>query len=119
MKGLLKRWSFWCLLVLAALALFGTRLFDALPEAEVAATFSKPLWLDRSLPPTMDLELSGGHPAAELDWVFGAPSRFSLRVETALPAPSRFVEWTIPGGKTFRLTPLNRGVELDGRDIAF
>ena len=119
MKGLLKRWSFWCLLVLAALALFGTRLFDALPEAEVAAPFSKPLWLDRSLPPTMDLELSGGHPAVELVWVFGATSRFSLRVETALPAPSRFVEWTIPGGKTFRLTPLNRGVELDGRDIAF
>ena len=119
MKGLLKRWSFWCLLGLAALALFGTRLFDALPEAEVAAPFSKPLWLDRSLPPTMDLELSGGHPAVELDWTFSAPSRFSLRVETALPAPSRFVEWTLPGGKTFRLTPLNGGVELDGRDMAF
>jgi peptide/nickel transport system permease protein len=67
----------------------------------------------------MDLELSGGHPAVELDWTFSAPSRFSLRVETALPAPSRFVEWTLPGGKTYRLTPLNRGVELDGRDMAF
>lgn len=119
MRGLLQRWSFWCLLGLAALALFGTRLFDTLPEAEVAAPFSKPLWLDRSLPPTMDLELTGGRPAAELDWTFGAPSRFSLRVETGDSSPSRFVEWTLPGGKTYRLTPLNRGVELDGRDMAF
>jgi len=119
MKGLLKRWSFWCLLALAALALFGTRLFDALPETEVAAPFSKPLWLDRSLPPTMDLELTGARPAAELDWTFGAPSRFSLRVETGDPSPSRFVEWTVPGGKTFRLTPLRNGTELDGRDMAF
>ena len=120
MRGLVKRWSFWCLMILVLAALFGNRLFDAPPGAEVAASFSKPLWLDRTLPPTLELALTPENPSLELEWTYGVPSRCSLRVETAQSAPDRFVEWHIPGREEpFRLTPLRSGTELDGRDISF
>lgn len=120
MKGLLQRWSFWCLLALILTALFGTRLFPAPPEAEVAAPFSKPLWLDRSLPPTTELRLTPEAPSAELKWTFGPPSGFSLRAEIEGDAPERFVEWRIPGrDNPLRLAPLRRKTELDRRDMAF
>ena len=85
----------------------------------MAASFSKPLWLDLSLPPTTVLKLGQSSPAAELDWQFGAPSGFSLKIQAEESRPDRFVEWTTPGGKTFRLSPLKDGAEADGRDIPF
>ncbi len=118
MKGLLKRWSFWCLLGLAALALFGTRLFGALPEAEVAAPFSKPLWLDRSLPPTMDLELSGDTlPRSWTDLQRSFPVLPPGRNGPSRPVPVRGMD--PPRRKDLPPHALNGGVELDGRDIAF
>lgn len=119
MKGLLKRWSFWCLLALTLTALFGANLFAAPPEAEVAASFSKPLWLDRTLPPSSELELRPDVPALELNWQYGAPSGFFLRIDLEESRQDRFVQWTTPSGKTFRLSPLKGGVEADGRDILF
>lgn len=119
MKALFKRWSFWCLIIMVLAAIFGAGVFNAPPEAEVAASFSKPLWLDLSLPPTTVLKLGQSSPAAELDWQFGAPSGFSLKIQAEESRPDRFVEWTTPGGKTFRLSPLKDGAEADGRDIPF
>lgn len=119
MRTLLKRWSFWCLLAIILLALFGAGLFDRPPEREVASAFSKPLWLDRSLPPGMELRLGQSIPAAELDWRYGAPAGFSVKIAGGESRPDRYVRWTIPDGRFFNLSPLRRGAEVDGRDISF
>jgi peptide/nickel transport system permease protein len=119
MKALLNRWSFWCLLAIILLALFGAGLFDGPPEREVASAFSKPLWLDRTLPPGMELRLGQSAPAAELDWSHGAPAGFSVKIAGGESNPDRYVRWTTPDGKSFNLSPLRRGAEVDGRDISF
>ena len=120
MRDLFKTWSFWCLLILVAAALFGPRLFAAPPEAEVAAAFSKPHWLDRTLPPTMELTLTPEAPLATMDWHYGPPSRFSLKADPDRTAPGRKVEWSMPGRTApLTLTTLQKRVELDGRDIPF
>lgn len=120
MRGILKRWSFWCLLVLVGAAAFGSWLFAVPPEREVAAAFSKPHWLDRTLPPATELTLTPEAPLATVDWHYGPPSRFSLKADLVRSAPGLEVEWTMPGGASpLALTALQKGVELDGRDIPF
>lgn len=120
MTGLLRRWSFWCLASLVALSLFGGALFPAPPETEVAAPFSKPLWLDRSLAPTTVTALTPDHPAAAIPWDWPPPSRFALRLDVDRDAPELAVTWKKPGsGDPLQLTTLRRGAELDGRDMAF
>lgn len=118
-RTLTRRWSFWCLVLLAALALFGGRLFSAPPDAEVAAPFSKPFWLDRSLPPTVTADLTPDAPSAEIPWSWGAPSRFFVAADMVADAPGRTILWTKPGGRTVEIAPLKKGVERDGRDMAF
>ncbi len=120
MRDLRTRWSFWCLLLLILTALFGGRLFDAPPEREVAAPFSKPLWIDRDLPPTKELRLTADAPSLRVDWRFAPPSRFSIRIDSSAGESGRFVEWRKPGAPApLRLAPLKAGFEADGRDIAF
>jgi peptide/nickel transport system permease protein len=120
MRDIFLRWSFWCLLLLIGTAIFGNRLFDAPPEREVAAPFSKPLWLDRTLPPTKEIRLSPESPSLLLDWHYAPPSRLSIRVEPSAGETGRFVLWRKPETEVpLRLAPLRGGFEADGRDIAF
>ena len=106
-------------MILILTALFGANFFDAPPEAERAASFSKPLWLDSALPPTSELELGADRQALEFDWQFGAPSGFSLKIYSEESIEDRFIVWILPSGKTFRLSSIKGGVEADGRDISF
>ncbi len=119
MRALLKRWSFWCLLALVFTALFGSRFFAAPPEAEVAASFSKPLWLDRSLPPTREIILTPDAPSVTMEWAFPPPAAFSLRTDLPESAPSLSIQWRRPDGSELSLAPLKKGLEVDGRDMAF
>lgn len=120
MRHLLARWSFWCLLLLVLTALFAGRLFDAPPEREVAAAFSKPLWIERDLPPTKEFRLSADTPSLRFDWRYAPPSRLSLRIDPSVGQTGRFVEWRKPGApEPLHLAPLRGGFEADGRDIAF
>ena len=120
MRHLLTRWSFCCLLLLVLAALFGGRLFDAPPEREVAAAFSKPLWIDRNLPPTKEFRLSADTPSLRFEWRYAPPSGLSLRVDPSVGHTGRFVEWRKPGSpEPLHLAPLTGGYEADGRDIAF
>ena len=120
MRHLLTRWSFCCLLLLVLAALFGGRLFDAPPEREVAAAFSKPLWINRNLPPTKEFRLSADTPSLRFDWRYAPPSGLSLRVDPSVGQTGRFVEWRKPHTpEPLHLAPLRGGYEADGRDIAF
>ncbi len=120
MRHLFTRWSFWCLLLLVLTALFGGRLFDAPPGREVAAAFSKPLWIDRDLPPTKQLRLTADSPSLRFDWQYAPPSGLSVRIDPSVGQTGRFVEWRKPGApEPLRLAPLRGGFEADGRDIAF
>lgn len=120
MRHLFTRWSFWCLLLLVLTALFGERFFGARPGQEVAAAFSKPLWIDRDLPPTKELRLTANSPSLRIDWQYAPPSGLSVRVDPSVGETGRFVEWRKPGAPApLRLAPLRGGFEADGRDIAF
>jgi len=119
MKGLARRWGFWCLVVLTIAAILGERLFAASPGDQVAAPFSKPIWLGRYLPPTMELRLTADSPSATLDWRYSPPSGLSLRVEGPAGETGRFVELVRPGSPPLRLAPVREGFAADGRDIAF
>lgn len=119
MSALLKRWSFWSLLALVFIAIFGNRFFAAPPEAVVAASFSKPLWLDRSLPPTREITLTPEEPTVTLEWAFPPPAAFSLRTDLPESAAGLSVVWRRPDGAELSLAPLKKGLEVDGRDMAF
>ena len=120
MRHLFTRWSFWCLLLLVLTALFGGCLFAAPPGREVAAAFSKPLWIDRDLPPTKQLRLTADSPSLRFDWQYAPPSGLSVRIDPSVGQTGRFVEWRKPGApEPLRLAPLRGGFEADGRDIAF
>lgn len=119
MTGLMRRWSFWCLMILAALAVFGGELFDSPPGHSVASPFCKPLWLSRDQPPTIELRLTTEEPELSLDWRYSPPSGLSIVVEDSTGDTGRFVEIARPGEPPIRLAPLTGGFRADGRDIAF
>ena len=117
MRDLARRWSFLVLLVLFFASAFGGLLF-APAEEEVAPAFSKPAWLDRSLPPSLEIRLSPGTPSAQIGWSYSPPSRFSLKIRGE-GNPGRFIEWRRPGADPVRLAVLRGEADLDSRDISF
>ena len=119
MRTLLKRWSFWSLLALVFIAIYGNRFFAAPPEAVVAASFSKPLWLDRSLPPTREITLTPDTPSVTMEWAFPPPAAFSLRTDLPENAAGLSVVWRRPDSSENSLAFLKKGLEVDGRDMAF
>ncbi|MDI9369481.1 MAG: ABC transporter permease [Synergistaceae bacterium] len=119
MTGLIRRWSFWCLLALTVLALFGESLFDHRPGQPVASPFCKPLWLSRDQPPTTSLTLNRDTPELSLDWRYSPPSGLSIAVDDSAGDTGLFVEIVKPGEPPLQLAPLTGGFRADGRDIAF
>lgn len=112
-KKIFFRWSVWALFALIFLALFSAPIFPS-PEVEVAAPFSKPFWLDRSLPPTMNFEISTENPVQKIEWEWGAPSRMLGSGELA-----GSLLWKTPVSKDFTLlkNQTKRKFTIDTRDI--
>ncbi len=119
--SLLRRWSPWVLLLLALAGLSGPTLTGPAEES-VAPPFSRPLWLDRTSPPTVRLRLDGHDRQAALDWQWGPPAGFSLHASWSLPEGGRGRLLWEGAGQTLLLAELKGPggtVSLDGRDMAF
>lgn len=118
--SLLRRWSPWALLLLALAGLLGPGLLGEAEET-VAPPFSRPLWLDRTAPPTVHLHLSHEVREKTLDWIWEPPAGFALKGTYRLPpGTSGKVVWDGPSGPVPLASLSGAGsFSLDGRDIAF
>ena len=76
MSKILCRWSILTLFALIIISIFSSNIFPA-PEIEVASPFAKPLWLDTTLPPTLELRVSSSSPERTIEWEWIAPAKVS------------------------------------------
>ncbi len=106
--------SFFCLALLVIPTLLGPGVFG-LKDGPQAPPYSKPLWLDRTVGPTVVLNIASSADASLLlAWDYSAPLRVSLsgRLDRG------FVRWSTPEGD-FVLTDTTGELDLDARDIPF
>ncbi|MDR0649699.1 MAG: ABC transporter permease subunit [Synergistaceae bacterium] len=117
MDSVRKRISAAAFVLLAALAMVGPGPLG-LRDGQVAPPYSKPVWLDRSIAPPMDLRVGSGageSATAAISWGYSAPLRVSL---TGALGETGLVRWTTPSGD-FVLTSTPGEIDLDARDIPF
>ncbi|MCF4151145.1 ABC transporter permease [Dethiosulfovibrio sp. F2B] len=115
-----KRWSFWALVGLSIMGFSGPTVMN-LSVDSVAPPFSKPLWIDGDLPPSVTLDIDGKR-SGQIEWASQPPGGFRLSGTVVLPDKcSGEIIWETPESP-LKLIDLSGGkneIDLDDRDMSF
>jgi peptide/nickel transport system permease protein len=118
------RWSALALLILLSAAVFSPAITPD-PLKETGAPYSRPLWADRTIPPSSEYSLGTTVRSLAFDWTFAPPSNIVVE-GTGLSATAS--PWVVtlraPDGRKSVLAssatlPKADRFLLDGRDLSF